>query len=102
MGYPMTWRRVKNRNHLSDDLRWDVFMPRSVDDVKYAEDIVGAARRNVENANITFRCLRDDIERMETDALDEGEYGPAWTIARNTGIDQEVVARVLAEFFSLP
>lgn len=105
MGYPMTWKRVKARNSIinTDVDTWKVSMPTTIADIRdIGATLYEYAKENVDRVNIQLMLLRADIARLELDAIDEAEYGQTWTIARNTGIDPDVVATVIRHFLALP
>lgn len=97
MGYPMTFSRVKARNHHGDGSWWHVTLPSTIDEQQYAELVLQGARDNVRTAQGRHDMLLADLIRMEMDACDEKLI--AERIAAHTGIDIEIVAAVLLTYF---
>jgi hypothetical protein len=108
MGYPMTFRRVMNRNGLQDG---DYTTPperharRVITNATEAtlqseqETLIGRAphwAKRVEEYEQVFKMLAGDLRRLERDAVDE--YSICQRIAARTGINADVVAAVLKEF----
>jgi hypothetical protein len=84
MGYPMTFRRVVNRNGLNDG---DYGKPPQTWSAYGGSDLSQKAT-----------LLAGDLRRLERDAVDENAI--CAHIAGKTGIDREIVAAVLKEFIS--
>lgn len=82
MGYPMTYRRVVNRN----DLRGD-----------YGSKLTGVAFDAV--IQNKWSLLQGDLRRLEKDAVDERAICEA--IALKLMLDKELVAAVIREFMAL-
>jgi len=104
MGYPMTYRRVINRNRLAEggyqheahrsiamtsEARERLETWRSVAESAYDE-----LNRRIDQDNL----IRGDLRRLEADTVDERTT--AFHIATRTGIDVETVAAVLKEFIA--
>lgn len=98
MGYPMTWKRVVNRNHLEKDSpEWLAYKTTSI--LPEHEELVSHWNKAAEGFNLKVRILMDDVRRLQRDALDEVVI--ASRIASVTGIDKAAVATVLQAFFNL-
>lgn len=98
MGYPMTFKRVINRNQVSEGGYgdWPKTWPApNLDKLAVATnpdwyiDAFNGVKQRV-------GALLGDLRRLETDAVDENATCKA--IALRTGIDEEIVAAVLKEF----
>ena len=108
MGYPMTFRRVLNRNGLTEGGYSVTPTPRvSIPtpvrpweemDASTVAMAFGHLLTEAERANSWDRMLRGDLRRLEFDAVDENAI--CKHIAERTGIDTETVAAVLKEFIS--
>lgn len=95
MGYPMTYRRVVNRNYLGEG-DYTTPSPRPLLNVN-PDALPEWAQSDVKNARSRWSMLLGDLRRLERDATDE--QATCKHIARLTGIDPETVAIVLKEFF---
>jgi hypothetical protein len=82
MAYPMTYRRVLDRNHLQDG--------------DYGQPPAGWRHLTAE-LNQGFAMLAGDLRRLEHDAVDGQAL--CHEIAERSGQTPEVVASVLREFF---
>jgi|SRR5579885_1140114 len=103
MGYPMTWKRVINRNGLHDGNYRDV--PRNwrsgtncnpLDDG--APSVSAARRESLMRLEERAASLAGDLRRLEIDALDEKEI--CTYISHRTKIDSGTVAIILKEFMN--
>jgi len=112
MGYPMSYRRVINRNGLAEGGYDDKTSPpvspsafpgpdKFLPDVDY----VALLRKELEHRRATIedmwnkrRMLLGDLRRLELDSVDE--HATCQSIALKTGIDAETVAVVLKEFIA--
>lgn len=103
MGYPMSYRRLLNRNglvegdYLQAPQRWPSTTVNSdVTAVAVAPD-VAASVLTTTTSKLKYLC--GDLRRLERDAIDED--GLCRLIALRTSIDAEVVAAVLKEFVAI-
>lgn len=109
MGYPMTYRRVLNRNHLATGSYEAVpqWWPSGMGPVAW--DLVGdddrerllgvlhtfhSTHKSYQDAiDHKLRLLAGDLRRLESDTTDENAV--CKDIARRTGVGADVVAAVL-------
>lgn len=112
MGYPMTFKRLVNRNRLEGDYGtkmtgintrpWDrIFLDSfqsDVDRIDVLLDHAAALSRELESLNQRWGAVMGDLRRLEKDAVDEQAL--CQQIASRTGVDRDLVAIVLKEFFS--
>jgi hypothetical protein len=104
----MTWKRVVNRNGLSDG---DYSAPPQRHSKRVLTDATEASlaseretkllrydhlAKRVEEYEKAFCMLAGDIRRLEQDAVDES--GICLSISNRVGVDADVVAIVLKEF----
>jgi hypothetical protein len=85
MGYPMTYQRVINRNHLRGDYAW-FHKHRIEDQVACHEQCINPSP-----------LIAGDLRRLEQDSRD-GQYGKQ--IAEAAGVSPEVAVAVLTAFFT--
>lgn len=106
MGYPMTWRRVMDRNRVRDGDYGDVpftcplvsIQPSWIPEAS-EHQLAGLAETfQEENAKQKARVgqLLGDLRRLERDTLDE--KATVVVIADQTGVDPDDVAAVLRAF----
>lgn len=109
-GYPMTLKRVINRNQLQDGdyqtlpKQWWFLLqkPGPVDHLSAAQQIQTLASfydhfiNQLNNLEGKIKLLAGDLRRLERDAVDED--GICKYIAQKTQIDENTVAAVLKEF----
>lgn len=98
MGYPMTWRRVIQRNGIEAPGIWDAMVNISAD-VDASVSVSAVRRERIVCYADQVRLLRDDIRRLIQDSQDETAV--CAQIYRRTGLATDIVAAVLKEFFSL-
>lgn len=105
MGYPMTWKRLLSRNQVADGTydvvpeRFALMLGVNRNPKDDGNDAVGEVRRMaLDNAERWARMFAGDLRRLERDTVDE--RATCSVIANRTGIDMEVVATVLKEFFA--
>jgi len=113
MGYPMTYRRLVNRNNLreaeygatlsghntklADELTADKFNEGvNIEDV--LRDTVRSLSQEIDRMNAVWSMLSGDLRRLERDTTDESVI--CHEIARKVGIDADVVAAVLKEWMA--
>jgi hypothetical protein len=108
MGYPMTFKRVVNRNALQDGDYTTPPVRHSKRVVMYgshtsdvSEDEAKLARydhlaKRIEEYEKAFQMLAGDLRRLEQDAVDE--KGICTYIAHRVGLASDDVAMVLKEF----
>lgn len=86
MGYPMTYDRVLNRNHLLGNYThsWDA--NRVMIDAWFEKQ-----------TNDCIKMMSGDLRRLENDAVDGGWY--TQQIAQESNTDIDTVQRVLRAFF---
>lgn len=109
MSYPMTWKRVLNRNHLEAGdyndvpahwaLRVNVRDPGLGTLEQLREGVWPHLVKRSEDYERQAALLLGDLRRLERDVRDESEV--CRVIADRTGIDRDVVAGVLKEFFDV-
>lgn len=109
MGYPMTFQRVLNRNGLADgdyvnspqrhakNVNTDATTGTAGED-SFKIAIFPHLAQRVDGYEQAFKMLAGDLRRLEQDAVDENPNGVCGHIARQTGLEMEVVAMVLKEF----
>jgi hypothetical protein len=104
MGYPMTFRRVVNRNGLGEGdysgnlpYQWSTrgVVPEAGDPSVYQLPFLVERIRGYERG---LHMLLGDLRRLEADTVDENTT--CKHIASRTGIDVDTVAAVLKEFMS--
>lgn len=110
MGYPMTWKRLINRNSLADGdyttppLRHSARVPTSASKGSLMDERETKIARHDELARrvneyeVAFCMIAGDLRRLEHDAIDED--GICGYIAARTLVDKDVVAAVLKEFIN--
>lgn len=109
MGYPMTFRRVIDRNSLQDG---DYDEPPSRHAIRVPTDAASATTLSIEETKIhrhdhlanrceeyeaAFRMIAGDLRRLERDTLDERGCE---LIAARVGTDADTVAAVLREWIA--
>jgi hypothetical protein len=115
MGYPMTWRRLINRNGLADGdyeapprywmacggaMNWAAIEQESAEKLLALMRTIQEHReRDANAANNRLKLFVGDLRRLERDTLDEGFI--CQEIARRTGFDAEMVAAVLREWLAV-
>lgn len=111
MGYPMTFRRLLNRNGLTEgnyghsggpSLPWQIQVnlthPGLLEPDKLAVVQWPYAVDRLKRYESQAALLLGDLRRLESDTVDEG-----WickTIASKTGVDPDTVAAVLKEWLN--
>jgi len=106
MGYPMTYRRVINRNHLAEG-GYDVarggephrefrIVPDAQERLEVWQTLARSAYDELNRMIDQRNFLIGDLRRLEEDARDEQAI--ASYIAQRTGVDVDTVAAVLKEF----
>jgi hypothetical protein len=105
MGYPMTWKRVVNRNGLADGdyasspLRHQARV-NTDPDPEYLADVAPYLAERVKSYEQAFKSLAGDLRRLEQDVQDEGEI--CRVISARTGVDDmSIVAAILKEFMNV-
>lgn len=114
MGYPMTWRRLLNRNHLGDGdygespQYWRLFVrgkpvnregfQEGVDIADVMQTMLDHQDEAAEQANARAAMFAGDLRRLERDTLDERLV--CQEIARRLDFDPDVVAAVLKEWMA--
>lgn len=106
MGYPMTWQRIVRRNLLTDGdygkapIGWacDVNMNTDLSALGH-QTILEVRRERLLRYEQSARMLAGDLRRLERDAQDEQNI--CREVARRTGMDSDIVAAVLKEFFGV-
>src|SRR5437867_756428 len=103
MGYPMTFRRLVNRNGLTDGnyeqtpaayqigVNTNPISP--VNGQDYSKELWPHIRERLERYEASMRLLAGDLRRLEKDAVDENAL--AKHIAARTGVSVDIVASVL-------
>jgi len=91
MGYPMTYGRVVSRNGLHGDYDTRGVAINIAALPEWAQKEVGALAAR-------FGMICGDLRRLERDVVDERAVCDH--IAVKTGVDRDVVAGVLREFFA--
>lgn len=108
MGYPMTFKRVVQRNnlvtgdydtspkyHSYSNPVWD----KQYQNEELLLDIIKHYTETVNRLNDYFKRLAGDLRRLEHDVVDEDAL--CSLIANRTKIEPDVVAAVLKEFMSI-
>lgn len=111
MGYPMTYKRVVKRNALekgggysdAGDHKARTNLGDYATGPGPIEEFYAAMGphyvEEIKRYESRFKSILGDLRRLEQDAQDE--WGIAEPISRRTGIEQDIVAAVLKEFFSI-
>lgn len=96
----MTWRRIINRNGLkggsyTDPGEWGVLV-----NMNTTEDVsmIPHYRNDLKRFEVKAKAFLGDLRRLEHDALDEKDL--CQTISKKSGVDSDIVAAVLQEFFN--
>lgn len=111
MGYPMTYRRVVNRNRLVGDYGarmsgintkpWDhellAKLNENVDRVEVLLSHCETLDREIDSLNGRWSAIVGDLRRLEADTLDEHACA---RIADRVGCDADTVAAVLGEWIA--
>lgn len=115
MGYPMTWKRVLNRNGLVDGdygqapSRYQIRVNIHEDPQRVLSYTTGKSEtiaehmapdwiKRIQEYENSSKMLAGDIRRLEQDAVDEGSL--CQEIARRSGVDKEIVAAIIKEFLN--
>jgi hypothetical protein len=105
MGYPMTYKRVVNRNGLMDGdygkspaRHRKVVITNATDSWATKIYHFDSVAKRCDEYEKSFELLAGDLRRLENDSQDEQLV--CMRIAAKTGIGADVVAAVLLEFFS--
>ncbi len=105
MGYPMTYKRVVNRNSLAEGgyvaggvptRRWTATREKFNADVDYEGVLVDQIDRLYESLAASenrLNLIRGDLRRLEADTVDENVI--CQVIANRTGVEVDSVAAVL-------
>ena len=104
MGYPMTYKRVINRNGLADG-DYDTPPQRAPfwhfnNKPEVLIHMLPEISKKIDTTLNAYANLCGDLRRFERDTLDEAPFGPVARIAARTGISPDVVAGVLKEFLN--
>jgi hypothetical protein len=95
MGYPMTYRRVLNRNGLADG-DYDK-LPQSKAHL-FSGDLTFETLKRIQEMERLFRAISGDLRRLEKDSVDEKAI--CLLIAEKTGLAPDTVAGVIKEFLA--
>lgn len=107
MGYPMTFKRVINRNRLAKgdygkpgdhDLKVNVDRPGLATKEEFVRMVHPHLVKRLQEYQDSYMALQGDLRRLEEDTKDENPFGVCGYISQRTGVSADVVAIVLKEF----